>query len=415
MSLEKSSIAWSAKQLKGMVINGKIDFEHIVQRSYCWEKSRKSALIESMIIGYPIPPVFAKRIDDGSGKRGSNVYCIMDGKQRLSTVKEYLNDEFVLTDLEPITYMDDEIGEERRQDISGMKFSELPEALRNHLETVTFNVTYFDNLTKEEERELFKRLNAGRPLSTKSRMLASCKDIEGLLDIGSHKLFDEMMTDKARANKNQVAVVMKIWCMMYQNVENVSFESKVFNPMLEKTEITEAEKLAMIEVFNLIVDTHDVLIERKKKKIAKKLYTETHMVSLIPYFKKGIEDGVDTEMMADWLIEFFGANDTASVSEEYNAACTGGSAKNANIVARHDALADSYAEFFKFDDECDEYEDNEDEEDGINEDETETDVEDEDNDIVENDNDEYKDDFEYPELYKSVMDDILGDATHYDD
>ena len=89
MSLEKASIVWSAKQLKGMVVNGKIDFNHIVQRSYVWERSRKSGLIESMIIGYPIPPVFAKRVDDGTGKRGGNIYYIMDGKQRLSTIQEY--------------------------------------------------------------------------------------------------------------------------------------------------------------------------------------------------------------------------------------------------------------------------------------------------------------------------------------
>ena len=87
MSLEKASIVWSAKQLSGMVKNGKINFEHIIQRSYVWERTRKSSLIESMILGYPIPAVFAKRIDDGSGKRGSNTYFIMDGKQRLSTVK----------------------------------------------------------------------------------------------------------------------------------------------------------------------------------------------------------------------------------------------------------------------------------------------------------------------------------------
>lgn len=34
MSLEKASISWSAKQLKNMIANGKIDFNHIVQRSY---------------------------------------------------------------------------------------------------------------------------------------------------------------------------------------------------------------------------------------------------------------------------------------------------------------------------------------------------------------------------------------------
>lgn len=353
MSLEKASIVWSNKQLKGMVVNGKINFDHIVQRSYVWERSRKSALIESMIIGYPIPSVFAKRIDDGSGRRGSNTYYIMDGKQRLSTIKEYLNDEFALTELAPVTYMDDEIGEEVTVDISEKKFSELPEALQNYLNTVTISVTYFDNLTKEEERELFKRLNAGKPLSTKSRLLASCKDIEGLLDIGSHKLFDEMLTDKARANKNQVALVMKVWCMMNQEIDDVSFESKLFNPLLEEIEIDESAKLAMVEVFNLIVDTHTVLVNRKAKKVAKKLYTETHMVSLIPYFAKSIANGIDAELMADWVSEFFGTTECASVSTLYNEAAGSGSAKSGNIINRNEALFESYAAFFKSDEEAD--------------------------------------------------------------
>lgn len=38
MSLEKSSISWSAKQLKNMIASGKIDFDHIIQRSYVWER-----------------------------------------------------------------------------------------------------------------------------------------------------------------------------------------------------------------------------------------------------------------------------------------------------------------------------------------------------------------------------------------
>ena len=77
-------------------------------------------------------------------------------------------------------------------------------------------------------------------------------------------------------------------------------------------------------------------------------------------FKKAIEAGIDEKMMADWLVEFFGIKDTASVSEEYNVACTGGSAKNANIVARHEALADSYDEFFKSDENDIESEDEDD-------------------------------------------------------
>lgn len=351
MSLEKASIVWSAKQLKGMVINGKIDFNHIVQRSYVWERSRKSAFIESMFLGYPIPPVFARRNDDGSGKRGSNTYVIMDGKQRLSTIKEYLNDEFELSVLPEITYFDDESGEEETVDISGLRFSYLPEALKHILETATISVTYFDNLTVAEERELFKRLNAGKPLSTKSRLLASCRDIEGILDIGSHELFKSMLSEKARENKNQVSFVMKCWCMMFQPIENISFESKVFNPLVENTEITESQKISMIEVFDLICDTHAALVERGHKKVAKKLFTETHMVSCVPFFYKAVQNGIDTELVTDWFLDFFDSEDAdASVDADYNTASSNGAAKPMNITKRHNALSDSYNKFFDSED-----------------------------------------------------------------
>lgn len=341
MSLEKSSISWSAKQLKNMIANGKIDFDHIIQRSYVWERKRKSALIESMILGYPIPPVFAKRVDDGTGKRGGNIYSIMDGKQRLSTVAQYLNDEFALTELPPVTYMDEGLNTECETDISGMKYSELPEAIQDQLSSTIFSVTYFDNLTKDEERELFKRLNAGKPLSTKSRLLASCSDIEGLLDVGSHELFDDMLTDKAKDNKNQVTLVMKAWCMMNMPVEEVSFEGKDFNPLFETASISDVERLKLDKVFGMIHDTHLTLVENKEKAVAKKLYTETHMISLVPFFEKALEVGIEVNTMADWLIDFFGSH-----NEQYDIAAGNGSAKNSNIVVRNTVLAESFEQFF---------------------------------------------------------------------
>lgn len=347
MSLEKASIVWSSKQLKGMVMNGKIDFNHIVQRSYVWEKSRKTGLIESMIMGYPIPMVYAKRIDDGSGKRGSNTYYIMDGKQRLSTIKEFLNDEFALSDIPPVRFFDTELDAECEEDISGLTFSELPEALQDLLNTSTISVTYFDNLTSDEERELFKRLNAGKPLNAKNRALASAADIETLLDIGSHSVFEDMLTDKARDNKNQVSIVMKAWCMLNKNIKDISFESKVFNKLLEDTELEDTDKNILNEVFNLMESTHAKLVEIKEKRVAKKLYTETHFVSLVPYFYKAVESNISEDMMADWLVGFYGTEDkTTSVSDEYNNACMSGIVKNVNIVARDEALKEDYDDFF---------------------------------------------------------------------
>lgn len=347
MALQKASIVWSAKQISSMVKNGKINFEHISQRSLVWERARKSNLIESLILSYPVPQVYARRIVGKENKKGDSIYFILDGKQRLSTIKEFLNDEFALTKLEPVIYFDDELDREVTLDISNKKFSELPDGLKDLLNTVTFSIVYFDNLTKEEEKTLFRKLNNGKPLSTKSRTLASAKDIEGLLDIGSHQLFQEMLTEKSRANKNQAVIVAKVHTMLTEEIVGVSFASKDFNPAIEEMEISDGEKLELVRVFDYVVGVHDELKENKEKDVAKKIYTETHLVSLIPYVKAAMENNISEAMFAEYLINFFKTENDSDVYAEYMEACSNAIARNANIVARHEALGKSYSEFFK--------------------------------------------------------------------
>ncbi len=346
MALQKANISWSAKQISSMVKNGKIDFDHIIQRPKVWDKEKKSNLIESMISNYPIPQMFASRKNDPDGNK-NNRYFIVDGKQRLSTVKEYLNDEFALSDLPTVSYFDEELNEESTLDVSGMKFSELPEGLQDILNTVTFSIVYFDNLTLEEERTLFLKLNNGRPLTPKARSLASSRDIEGLLNIGEHELFNQMLTEKSRQAKNQAIISLKVWIMLNKDIGDISFASKDLNSLIEQTEISEEEKQELANVFDFIVGVHDELVDNHEKSVAKKLYTETHLVSLIPFIRMAMDNGITEAMMAEWLVNFFKTENDTAVYDKYMQASKEGVARNASIVARHNALGESYKEFFK--------------------------------------------------------------------
>lgn len=344
LKIEGSSITWTCKQIVKMIEKDTISFKNIVQRSFVWERHRMSELIWSIIMGYPIPPVYAERGESDNDK--VKIYDVMDGQQRNTTIYKYLKDEFALTELKPIPYLD-ENGNECSIDISGKKFSELEEELQDIIKDATITVKYYDNLDQSQKAEMFRRLNNGKPLSTKSRTLASAKNIGGLLDIGSHKLFEEMLTEKARANKNHAVIVVKAWAMMTKNAEDVSFASKDFNPMIEEAEISAEEKQNLISLFDFVVNVHDELIDNKEKSVAKKLYTETHFVSIIPYIKKAMENGINEPMVTEWLINFFKTENNTEVYAKYSEACAGGVASNTNIVARHNALGESYKEFFK--------------------------------------------------------------------
>ena len=344
LKIEGSSITWTCKQIVKMIDKDTISFKNVVQRSFVWEKHRMSELIWSIIMGYPIPPIYAERGESVNDK--VKIYDVMDGQQRNTTIYKYLKDEFALTQLKPIPYLDED-GNECTIDISGKKFSELEEELQDIIKDATITVKYYDNLDQSQKAEMFRRLNNGKPLSTKSRTLASAKNIGSLLDIGSHQLFEEMLTDKSRANKNQAVLVVKVWTMLNREVGDVSFASKVFNPMIEEIEISNAEKQELVDVFDFIVNIHNELVDSKEKNIAKKLYTETHLVSLIPYLKEAMDNGISEAMFGEWLINFFKTENDTDVYSSYMEACSGGVARNTSVVARHEALGKSYKEFFK--------------------------------------------------------------------
>lgn len=351
MALNKANINWSAKQISSMVRNGRIDFGHIIQRPKVWSRDKKSNLIESLMTNFPVPQIFASRKNGAVDNKGNNIYFIVDGVQRLSTITDFLNDEFNLSKLQPITYFDDELNKEVTLDVTDMKFSDLPEGLRDLINTTTLNIVYFDNLTFEEERTLFLKLNNGRPLSTKARSLASSKDIEGLLSIGEHELFNQMLTEKSRQSKNQAIIVLKVHTMLNKDIEDISFASKDFNPMIENTQISDTEKLELSRVFDYILNVHEELKDNHEKDVAKKIFTETHMVSLVPFIKQSMENNITESMFSEFLINFFKTENDSETYSAYMEACSNGIARNASVVARHNALNKSFMEFFKEDSE----------------------------------------------------------------
>lgn len=63
--------------------NNEIDIHPEFQRFYRWNPTQKSNLIESFLLGIPIPPIFVSQRSDG-------VWDVVDGLQRLSTIYQFV-------------------------------------------------------------------------------------------------------------------------------------------------------------------------------------------------------------------------------------------------------------------------------------------------------------------------------------
>ena len=349
MSYDHASMPLSGKQITVIDSNRKFNFNHIVQRGLVWEQWRKSKLIESILKKVPVPQIYCRRDVDPEAKKkkGASTYVVMDGKQRITTISSFIRNEWKLTQLPPIKYLTLDL-EEAEADVSGLTFDELPEELQDMIKDTSFSFIYFDDITPEEERELFDRLNSGKALSTKAKLLCHCLDLEHILAIGEHDLFKGMLTENSLSQKNHVMIIMKIWAMMNKDIKELNFSGNDFNKMVETGKISKDEEIKLLDTFDYIMSVHESLIgegSREEKKIAKLFYTETHLVSLVPIIESARRLEISVDSFSEWISDFF-TNTTEGIMMQYNEAVRIGSAKNANILTRNDILTSSYEDYF---------------------------------------------------------------------
>lgn len=136
---------WTIDTLNNQIVKGNIDLEPSFQRRSAWDNARKSKLMESMIVGIPVPSIVLAENKDKKGR-----FIVIDGKQRLISINEFYKDDFKLTKLE------------LRKDLNGKKYSELPEDDREFLDNNTFRSTLIRNWVDDDFLyTIFYRLNSG--------------------------------------------------------------------------------------------------------------------------------------------------------------------------------------------------------------------------------------------------------------
>lgn len=143
---------FSLKHILDLIESQDIELSPDFQRNFIWDKTRQSKLIESILLGLPLPSIYLSQYEDGR-------LTVVDGLQRLSTIKAFLNNELKLVNLEYLT------------DCNGKFFKELgsflsPLRLRRFTQTqiMCFVIDY--RSPSKLKFDLFRRLNTGgKPLN----------------------------------------------------------------------------------------------------------------------------------------------------------------------------------------------------------------------------------------------------------
>lgn len=75
---------WTAETIVSQLEKGNIDIDPKFQRRDAWTQEEKSRLIESLMLGLPVPTIILAEM-----KNKKNGFIVIDGKQRLLSIKQF--------------------------------------------------------------------------------------------------------------------------------------------------------------------------------------------------------------------------------------------------------------------------------------------------------------------------------------
>ncbi len=148
---------FSVKEIISLVKDNVINISPDYQRKFRWDKERQSALIESILLGIPIPSIFMATNANGTWE-------VIDGVQRISTM---LN--FVLDEQDSFRENEDNMsiplkltGLAKLKSFNGMEYKDFPQSLKYDFLLKPIKViTLSDKSDSLVRFDLFERLNTG--------------------------------------------------------------------------------------------------------------------------------------------------------------------------------------------------------------------------------------------------------------
>lgn len=140
---------YSLRQVVEMIADRDIDLAPDFQRNYVWKPRQRWGLIESLLLGIPLPSFYFN--EDATGR-----LQVVDGVQRLTTIFRYVNEQSF--ELGKVTYL---------HEFEGQKFGDLAAPFRRRLNSAQFVAHVIDPQTPYRVKfDIFRRINTGgSPLS----------------------------------------------------------------------------------------------------------------------------------------------------------------------------------------------------------------------------------------------------------
>jgi hypothetical protein len=253
--------------------NGEIDIHPEFQRFFRWTHEQKTRLIESILLGIPIPPIFVSQRKDG-------IWDIIDGLQRLSTIFQFVG---ILKD-ENKKLIDPLIPDKTKYlpSLEGKKWNDQDDSknsfdmsLRLYLKRAKLYVNILERESDEIAKyELFQRLNTGgSPLSDQE--IRNCILVQKkremffwMRNLAEYENFKEctLLTERALEEQYDVELVLRFLVLRKIAEEAIKNIGDLGEFLTDKMiEIADSEKPNLDEEEKAFKQTFDILSLKSKE------------------------------------------------------------------------------------------------------------------------------------------------------
>jgi len=266
-------------------------FDDPVQRNAnAWNDEKKSLLIHSIIMGIPVPNFFVQMVD---GK-----YNVIDGKQRLTTLLQFLDDQFILHRDTPPVPITDENGVNHEYPIANTLFNALPEEFKDriHANTLVLEVL---GMTDEIKNLVFARLNQTEPLkpTEKLRSVMTTELIHFVAQMARSEFIQAVnMSASTRNRLGDQELVLQSMLFIAKNGETGIGSDDV------KKWVSEGVTEDVLDAYKYAIHYLDEVAQHLEGKKVKKQLKKNHipMLTLIALNAKD----VTAEQFAEWMESF---------------------------------------------------------------------------------------------------------------
>lgn len=329
MQRKPKSISWSLKQVCTMINKGTITFDNPLQRAPGqWNNEDPTELIDSTLTMY-IPEIVALQFKQEKG----NIYDIIDGVQRLTYMHDYINDKWALGNLE--SFILETTNEEHN--ISGLKFSELPEEVKDEMLSYMLTFKYFEMSEDDDEetviKKVFRRINKGSRVSGEHLAYISAKDnvMKFTKRIATeHKLFTDVakFTDKAVLKSDkQMTILQSI--IYVSGLDFNTFATADIEKLFINNDITEEVLNRTEELFTVITDTFNNEYN--------KFCTKINIASMVGFLNQ-----VENMEQAKQFLIWYSTGKNSQPGDTYKNCCGAGSTKKEKVNGRIKGLKELF-------------------------------------------------------------------------